>query len=414
MAGGGGDSGGSVVQTLDPQAAIRAGLISAQGAQQAATQYRTGTTDAIRALNQQYSTALQGLRPAQMSGLSALNQLNQYLGLGAYNPGAAPSAPVAPTIENLAGKVSNDQIAQWIAQQSAPIAANMTTNANTQGNGMQVVNPNDPNQVWAYSKGSYGNYLDQTTPQEFLNVFGKTAGWQNTGANFNEAQLSAAGAPTLRDVASQEIAKNYMDLYQQQYGSEVTSYEQQKALYDEAKAQYDRYTAEGPLTQEQITAKVTAQPGFAAQQAQGINAIQSASSAKGLLGSGALLKNLMNFGQNLESQYYDKMLSNLSGMAAAGTSAAQNIAGLSQNQGGALANLYQSLGQNTGNAALSAANAQSQSLLNAGQQYQTMGGGGGNLSGIGSLIGAGAGAYFGGPVGVGIGSQIGSAAGSLF
>jgi hypothetical protein len=217
--------------------------------------------------------------------------------------------------------------------------------------------------------------------------------------NPTAAQLSALqqSNPALYDQLYAAVNKQaYADNAdaQKQYDLANQTYELDKQGYDFAKSEYDKAIAAGPKTAEQIAADIAAQPGYQAQISQGIDAINKASSAKGYLGSGRVLKELNDFGQNTLSQYYGDTLSRLAALAGSGQQAAANAAQLSSNNGNSLAQLYQSLGDNRANSTLAGANSLSQALIAANQQYNVMqtgssnsSSGGGGLGGIGQALG---------------------------
>jgi hypothetical protein len=60
---------------------------------------------------------------------------------------------------------------------------------------------------------------------------------------------------------------------------------------------------------------------------QGIAGINANNASKGLLASGSALRGITDYSSNLASTYLDKYLSNLSGLAGTGISAAQTISG---------------------------------------------------------------------------------------
>ena len=153
--------------------------------------------------------------------------------------------------------------------------------------------------------------------------------------------------------------------------------------------QYSPYTAPTPFSYS--LSDYTQSPAYQAQLAQGINAIQSTQAARGALGSGATLKALQTFGQNLALQdfqnerafaagqyntdrnfsqsVYDDNASRqranyendrnyLSSRYDQGTSGLQYLSSLGANAAGGLSSAGQAYGNSTGN--LLAANAKAQ------------------------------------------------------
>ena len=67
--------------------------------------------------------------------------------------------------------------------------------------------------------------------------------------------------------------------------------------------------------------------GFNFTRDQGIEGITSSDAAKGLLGSGSILKGISGYSTNLASQFLDKYMAQLSGLAGSGLQAGQVLAG---------------------------------------------------------------------------------------
>lgn len=89
-------------------------------------------------------------------------------------------------------------------------------------------------------------------------------------------------------------------------------------------------------------------PGYQFQLQQGNTAINNAAAARGMGNSGATLKALTAYGQNMASQEYDKIYnrenSRLSQLAGYGQNAVTNTANASANLGNSLSNNYMGLG----------------------------------------------------------------------
>lgn len=373
LGGGGGGGGGAVVQTTSPWAASLAGQIGAQSAAQARELYSKSTADAIAAINNQYREASYAVSPYQKTGIQALDQYNQYLGLDPYNPGNTPTPPKAPTIEDFMKKVSMGDINSYVRD-------------NSTGNGF-APGPGQPF-VQLYSGVGY----DQT-PANPANPHGLT------GMAYERSRQLGVGdkGSPIETAIRRELAQPALENAQTIYESTLPQYQQDLEAYNQNKAWYDRYSAEGPFTSSQLSDKITNLPGFQAQQDQGIRAINAAAGSKGYTGSGRILKELSNFGSNQLSNFYGKELDRLAGLINQGSQASQVVAGNRQNQGNAQASLYTSEGTNSANSALAAGNAISQGLIAGNQQFDTVGGGGssGGLGGIGSLLG-GVGSLIGG------------------
>ncbi len=367
MGGGSSGGGGAVVQYTDPFAASNAGLIGAQAASEANRLASSQINTAINQMNQQYQAAMQNYRPYTQTGIQALNKLNQYIGLDPYNPGNAPVAPKTLDLNDYLGKVTRGQINNYVMENSV---------------GNRTGDPNAGNIALNYmGAGAYDNSRDPG--------FG-TTGEIATG-KLGSGYFGSAGAigRNLENPIRAEIARLALEQDRPGYELAKQAYDQNLIYYNQAKDWQQQYLAEGPLTQAQITDRVTNQPGYQAELGQGIEAINRAGAAKGSLGSGGILKDLMNYGQNTLSKYYGNTLSLLAQQAGQGQQAAGGIAALQSNLGNNTANLYGNLADINANSALASGNALSQAMIAANQQYKTVGGGGGGggMEGIGSVLG---------------------------
>lgn len=135
------------------------------------------------------------------------------------------------------------------------------------------------------------------------------------------------------------------------------------------------------------------QPGYQFRVDEGTKAINRAASASGLLNSGAVLKELQDFGQQTASMEFGNMQNRLAQLAGLGAGASNFSAGLSGGLGSGVAGQFGNLGNTIANAQLATGQARASSHLAANQQYQTIGGGSG-LGGLGSFLG-GAGSLIG-------------------
>lgn len=363
MPGMGGDSGGGggmVVGGPSQEGSYLAGMYQQQAAAEAASQAREMTNQAINAINQNYQQARHDVQPYRSEGVQALDQLNQYIGLEPYNPGTAPVAPTAPNLQDIAKKLTRSQMASWVQQNSSVI----------QPTGGYAFGPNNDSvkapQMMYNGEGSTMNGLNQWNPA--------------AGAG------ALAGYQAIREAAAQPLYDQQLETY----NINKPIYDQNLGEYNQNLDWYNKYKAEGPLTQSQVTDKITNQPGYQAELSQGLDAIQKNQAARGLLGSGGMLKELMGFGQGTLSKYYDNTLNRLQALTQQGQQAATSTAGISMNQGNATAGLYQGLGDTLANSSLASGNAMAQAALTANQQYKVIGGGGGGgggLGGLGSVLG---------------------------
>lgn len=384
--GGGGESGGMVVGGPTPDASILAGVYQANAAQQANQYAQEALNKSLSMLNRQYQQARYDVQPYRTQGVQALNQLNQYLQLNAYNPG---SAPTAVTMDSERAKVTNEQIKNYIGQNVGytPVKDGRNFGHYTY-TGVGSDNPELNkiyDQIWSGTGlGTHGittleNFEDQGGPN--------AASWFMKDPN--QAPGSGTGTMIMNAV------KDY--LAKQSYDSKIEGYTRDLEEYNQNKAMYDQYTAQGKLTSAQIQDKIANLPGYQAELAQGIDAIQKNAASRGYLGSGRVLKELGSYGQGTLSKFYGNELSRLSQLAGGGQQAAQSTAQNSMGTGQLGAGLYQQYGETAANSSLASGNALAQAILAANQQYKIIGGGGGGgglgglggvLSGIGSIASA--------------------------
>jgi hypothetical protein len=154
----------------------------------------------------------------------------------------------------------------------------------------------------------------------------------------------------------------------------------------------------GSDAQAQAIAGLEQMPGYQAQLGAGQNAILQNASATGGLRGGNVQQGLAEFGSGLFGQYYQNQLNQLGQLQTQGLNTQTNLANLRAGVAGNVSNQYNMMGQ-----------AQGQGILAQGAARQQ---GAGN---IGSLIGGGLGAVFGGGAGgASIGSSIGGALGGVF
>lgn len=380
--GGGGSSGGSVVQYTPQNIATEAGLMQSQSASYAAQLAQKSIGDAISAINTQYNQAQSSVQPYKTEGVQALDQLNQYLQLDPYNPGKAPTAPVAPTLDSLKKGLLPGDINQYITDNTSTVMG---------GDGNKF-------QYYEYT-GAGVDALRAQGDASNRGPAGKDAG---DGFFSGATQLfpDAAGdfRKSVKGYAEDAIAQQQLDdpnsLPNLLYNSQKQTYDQDSQSWQTNEDLYNKYNAEGTFTSQQIQDKITNLPGYQAQLTQGIGAINNDSAAQGYLGSGRMLKELNTFGQNTLSQFYGNELNRLAGLAGMGQAGASASANLSTSQGNSLASLFGDIGTNNANAALTSGNALSQALISGNQAYKTVGSsssGGGigeALGGVGSLISA--------------------------
>src|SRR5688572_27419542 len=120
MMGGGGGSSESTsygyLPELSPGAAAIIGNYQSSAAEQAANIAKEQLGAAMASITKNFTDARVALNPYSQQGVQATNKLNQYLGLDAYNPGSAPTAPTSYTpsateIKNYLGQNTNWNVA---------------------------------------------------------------------------------------------------------------------------------------------------------------------------------------------------------------------------------------------------------------------------------------------------------------
>ncbi len=383
--GGGGESGGAVVGGPNQLAALAAGQYQAQAAAAAQAQAQQALNDSIAAINKNYAQARYDVAPYRTTGVQALDQLNQYMGLSAYNPGAAPNAPKKLTAADLKDQISDAAINQYVNQNTGYTTVKGFTHPVYTGAGSD-----NQTLINAY-KGQAGNWgvsgpgsLVSAVSLDRANPLGAMPGasifLQNPNQSFNQIIRDAVINKLGGDLATQKNVG---------FEDRMASYNQDLNEYNQNLALYNKYNSEGPLTSEQITNKISNLPGYQAQLNQGIDAITRNAAGRGYLGSGRLLQELSDYGQNTLSTFYGNELSRLAQLAGGGQQAAGQSAQSANQQGANLANLYSNFGDTSANASLATGNALAQAMLAGNQQYKIIGGqsGGSGLGGLGGLLG---------------------------
>lgn len=445
--GGGGTTGGTVVQSTAPWAALLAGQYGVDAANQAISANDKAMKDALNAVNQHYIQASYLVQPYRTAGVQALDQLNQYLGLAAYNPGAAPNAPKAPqgTINYQTGSLDGNS--DWAnlfntaitigkkygldlpgtaldgktstgmenLKRTGGISEAQLKKAGVNSSVASLVNlpggPDDPERTrgglpvpgnQAHVIASVASQLYDRLNQAGVSPVSKGTDthlgndfppYNSTDSYFLQKFQEFGGSPGQDGTT---FLQNFNKSAQEAYDIAKVGYDRDLTEYNQNKAWYDKYSAEGPLSSSQIQERISNLPGYQAELGQGVDAIQKAGSAQGYLGSGRVLKELSQYGQNTLSKYYGDTLSRLAAIAGQGYNAATQTSQGEQQRGNTLAALYQSLGENKANALLAAGNAKAQGLTAANQRFDVLGqtqlpdsgGGGGGLGGIGSLLGS--------------------------
>jgi hypothetical protein len=108
---------------------------------------------------------------------------------------------------------------------------------------------------------------------------------------------------------------------------------------------------------QQVGSSFQASPGYQFAREEGIRAIDQAASARGMLGSGARLRELTRYGTGVANQEYGNWLSRLQNLASVGQTASGQAASLAQQSGQQQANLTLAGGQAQAQGTVGQANA---------------------------------------------------------
>lgn len=325
------------------EAANNAAQAQINAAGQASKAIQQNTQSAINSLMGEYGTAFQIEQPTVALGNQAANQYNYMLGLGAIAPGTAPTAPTAPTLASALGKIKSQDVNQYIGSNIGYGPTNAQGNQEGQGT---------------------NTYTDPITGYQYTTNTG--TGSLLSGGAFLNSQAQQGGLTSDTQAyknTAQYLAQQQLEQDQANYDVQNKTYQQQLDAYNMQQKQYDTYNAKGTATATDINSIVNNLPGFQAQQAQGISAIQNAASASGNLNSGNILQQLSQFGQGLSGQYYQNYMGNLASQANLGQSAAQVTANGANTLGSNLASAYTNQGAGMANAYLGAGNALASSYL---------------------------------------------------
>ena len=375
----GGTSGGQYASVSGPSlnAAAEANMSQQAAIQNAQNIAGQSELQGIQALMGNYQTSMALNMPSTAAGYGAQAQENYMLGLNAYNPGAAPTGPgAAPTAASLMSTITPEQIQAYVQQ-------NTTSNGIAAGPGQQ--------QALLYS-GVGGTSNIGMAPGSPMNNIDALGAHGYSMSDFT-------GNSSINSAVQNYLAQQALPAATASYDTANTAYQAQNQVYNTQEGLYNQYNAKGPATSADINNIVTNQPGFQANLNQGVNAIQNAGSATGMLNSGNILEQLQQFGQGQASNYYNQYMSNLQGVASNGQQATNQATAATNNAGTGAAGLAGQYGTNAANAALSAGQASASSYLNPAANQQVigsyLGGGSSNAMGLlGSALGA-AGSYFG-------------------
>lgn len=119
----------------------------------------------------------------------------------------------------------------------------------------------------------------------------------------------------------------------------------------------------GEFTRNFSMADYTADPGYAFRLNEGIKALDRSAAARGGLLSGAQLKGITDYGQNMASQEYQNAFNRYQINRANRLQPLQSLAGIGQTSANTLSGAAGQLGQNIGNNLISAANARASGYM---------------------------------------------------
>lgn len=193
----------------------------------------------------------------------------------------------------------------------------------------------------------YGSAFNLQSPQI------QSGGYANAKLNYMLGLPSMSG-PT--------AVSRTPDMSDQEWQNKQDQYNTQKSISDYSQGL-------GQASAGDIQGIVSNLPGWQAMQNQGINSIENAASAKGMLKGGNILSELQKFGMGMQSDFYNNFIGQLSGQAAVGNNASNNVANQVIGLGQGVAGLRSDLGANMANADIATGQVQSQGVLSKMSSY---------------------------------------------
>jgi hypothetical protein len=153
--------------------------------------------------------------------------------------------------------------------------------------------------------------------------------------------------------------------------------EEQRRQYDQTRADYAPYRETGYKALDTLaglygvggtkidpTAALEATPGYQFQRDQGLQAIDRANAARGILNSGGADKARMRYASGLAASNYESFTNRLAAMAGVGQSATGSTAAAGQGAANAITGAIGTNAANVGNAAIQGGNARASSYAN--------------------------------------------------
>lgn len=389
-----GKSGISPTVQVDPTQALNYFQSAGNSYQTYATSglsyYENTIQKAYGELQAAYNQANTTLKPLSEAGTAATNQYMRMLGLNAMSPTGDISsqvqslgsnyADVAQQIaaaENITDPTQRDAAKQSIL--TAWNAANTVQQQQQQDNINKQLAALNPGGIAAQAQQQAGAFydMDPNSPeraqivrdavayQNSLPVSQKAKGYNpndplNIQAYYN-SKLTADYNTQVSNINAQgNSASNPLSTSQNllnQYTSDYTSTNN-----------YSGYTGD------EVTAQLRSTPGYQFQLSQGLDAINAAAAAGGMLSSGNTLLAANNYAQNYADSSYNTYMNSLSNLMGQGNAATQQIASnqtglgtaqatLTQNQANAGLNTYTNIGSNWANQYANSANTLTQIQL---------------------------------------------------
>lgn len=378
---GGANPSGFLIQTGLSDAAAQAAYQAMSGSiQNAQQEYTTATNTAIQQMMQEYGAAYNTVAPQLQQGGYAGAELNYLLGLPSLQTPISPTQTGLPQgiVANQAGinitPGSQQSVQNYINQNIVQnpngsftykptgtigsSAADLLANANVLNNAQY----NTQTAAFNPTQNQINQYIEANTTRTGNGQAAYTytpTGTQGTDiiGNANKMANGVAGLaaePAVQANALQGETQQLQNQYNA-YNSALQGYgsTQNGLLYNQGVQQFNTQLpvanfsqALGQATPQSISNVVSNLPGFQSQFNQGTKAIDNSASARGLLGSGNMLEELNQFGQGMESTYYNNYIQQLANEAGVGNTAANNLASSTQGLGTNLASLQTNLGGN--------------------------------------------------------------------
>lgn len=204
--------------------------------------------------------------------------------------------------------------------------------------------------------------------------------------------------------AAGDAADAQMAMLQKQIQEQRKAYKEAQGLYapyqQAGLGGLESYLAmigqSGDQAQQEAIAGLEQTPGYQAQLQAGQRSLLQNAAATGGLRGGNVQQGLAEFGSGLFGQYYQNQLNQLNALQRQGFNTQTNLANARMGVAGNIGQSYGAMGEAQGQGILAQQAAKQQGMSN-----------------LGSLAGAGAGMFFGGPAGASLGASAGGALGGM-